>query len=183
MKVHLIRHAQAVEGSTGLPDEFRYLTCRGRKRFRQVAASLKKNGISPDIIITSPRIRAVQTAEILSGTIRFNGELKISPELSNSPDLVTLGNILRANSTAGELVIVGHEPSLGEIIRLLLKCPGHPHLPKGCAVSMKISLRKPDLGAELTGLIGGGGKALCKAGPAMEKLFGRENTGEEDVNA
>lgn len=181
MKVHFIRHAQAVERSTGLPDELRNLTCRGRRKFRQVAASLRKIDISPDLIITSPRIRAVQTAEILAETIRFNGELQIAPELAGNPDLVTLGNILRANSMASELVIVGHEPSLGEIIGGLLKTPAHPHLGKGCTVSMKISLRKSELIAELTGAITGGGKVITKTGAAMEKLFGKKDNGKEDV--
>ena len=85
MKLHIIRHAQAIERSADLPDEQRSLTCRGRQRFRQVAASLKKMAITPDYILASPLVRAVQTAEILSETIRFNGELQISAELAGGP--------------------------------------------------------------------------------------------------
>jgi phosphohistidine phosphatase SixA len=67
MRLHIIRHAEAIERSTDLPDEQRHLTCCGRKRFRKVAACLKKMAIAPDYILASPLVRAVQTAEGLRG--------------------------------------------------------------------------------------------------------------------
>jgi len=170
VKVHFIRHAQAIERSTELPDEMRSLTCRGRKRFRRVAACLKKLAIDPDFIITSPKVRAVQTAEILSETLRFSGEVQISPALAAGPDLAALGNLLRTESEARELVIIGHEPGLGELIGELLQISTPCHLTKGCVVSMNISLRQAKFTAELTGLVTGGGKAISKAGTALKQL-------------
>lgn len=181
MKVHFIRHAQAIERSTELPDEMRNLTCRGRKKFRQVAACLKKAAIDPDLIITSPKVRAVQTAEILSETLRFSGEVRISTALADGPDLAAFSSLLRAKPEARELVIIGHEPCLGELIGELLQISTPCNLPKGCVVSMKISLNKSRLSAELTGLITGGGKAIRKAEAAMERLTGKKYTGEEGV--
>lgn len=172
MKVLFIRHAEAVEQTAELPDGFRSLTSRGRKRFRLVAAALGHIGLAPDVIVASPRIRAVQTAEILAEAIRFNGEVAISPELGGDPDLAVLADILRTHASAKELVIVGHEPSLGEMISGLLGMPAHPKLTKGCVVAMKISPQNPESGAELTGLITGGGKVIGKTGAARERLFG-----------
>lgn len=174
MKVHLIRHAQAIERSTGLPDEHRNLTCRGRKRFRQVAACLKKIGIDPDFIITSPKVRAVQTAEILSETLRFGGEVQISADLADGPDIAALCDILKKKNECREIVLVGHEPNLGEVIGELLKVSGPLAMPKGCVVSLMISIRKSGLSAELTGMVTGGGKAIRKAGAAMERLLGND---------
>lgn len=181
MKVHFIRHAQAIERSTDLPDEQRNLTCRGRKRFRQVAASLKKMNVDPDFILSSPKIRAVQTTEILAETLRFNGDVRISPELASGPDLHDLVAILGANSGASEVVIVGHEPSLGEVIGELLRLSTPCYLSKGCVVTTKISPRQSGFSAELTGLITGGGKAIRKASLALERLTGTKNASKEEA--
>ena len=176
MKLHIIRHAQAVERSTDLPDDQRNLTCRGRKKFRQVAACLKKMAIAPDYILTSPLIRAVQTAEILSETIRFNGELQISAELAGGPDSDALSSLLQARSSASEIVIVGHEPDLGELVGTLLRLPAPCSLPKGCVVSLEISLKKSGLTAELISLITGSGKAIHKPAKTIERLLGENHT-------
>lgn len=178
MKVHFIRHAQAVEHSTDFPDEYRNLTCRGRKRFRQVAACLKKMEVDPDLIITSPKIRAVQTAEILSETLRFNGEIMISADLATRPDIAALCNILKTKKESREIVIVGHEPGLGETIGDLLKVSTPLNLSKGYVVSLKISFKQSGLTAELTGLITGGGKPIRKAGAAMKRLQGADHNKE-----
>lgn len=183
MKVHFVRHAQAVERSAGLPDEHRNLSCRGRKRFRGIADCLKKTGIDPDLIITSPKIRAVQTAEILAETLRFNGELRISPSLSTGPDFADLDALLRADQEAGEIVIIGHEPALGEVIAKLLQLSVPCVLSKGCVVSMKISLKRSIPYAELTGLITGSGKRINKPDAAMERLLGKKHPVKEEVAA
>jgi len=175
MKLHIIRHAQAIERSAELPDAQRHLTCRGRKRFRQVAARLKKMEIAPDYILASPLIRAVQTAEILSETIRFNGELQISAALAGGPDSAALSALLRKRDTASELVIVGHEPELGELVRTLLKLSAPCILPKGCVVSLEIALKKSGLSAELISLVSGSGKAIQKPAEAIKRLIGENH--------
>ena len=175
MKLHIIRHAQAIERSTDLADEQRNLTCRGRKRFRQVAACLKKMAIAPDYILTSPLIRAVQTAEILSETLRFNGELQISAELAGGPDSAALSSLLHARNSASEIVIVGHEPDLGELVGTLLRLPAPCSLPKGCVVSLEISTKKSELTAELISLITGSGKAIRKSAEAIKRLLGENH--------
>ena len=172
MKLHIIRHAQAVERSTDLPDDQRNLTCRGRKKFRQVAACLKKMAIAPDYILTSPLIRAVQTAEILSETIRFNGELQISADLAGGPDVAALSTLLRQRSSASELVIVGHEPELGELVGKLLRLSAPCTLTKGCVVSLEIALKPSGLSAELISLVTGSGKAIRKPAEAIKRLLG-----------
>lgn len=172
MKVHIVRHAQAVERSTNLPDEQRYITCRGRKKFRKVAASLKKMDIDPDIIFTSPKIRAVQTAEILSETIQFNGKIQISPELALGPDSESIAAIIRSVKSANEIVIIGHEPFLGETIGQLLKLSSPCYLDKGAVVTLKITVKQSGITAELSRLITCGGKPITKAVPALERLQG-----------
>lgn len=179
--MHFIRHAQAIEFSTGLPDEQRYLTCRGRKRFRQVAVCLKKMNIDPDFILSSPKVRAVQTAEILAETLRFNGEVRISPELTFGPGLVELDALLRANNGSSEVVIVGHEPALGEVVASLLQLSTPCYLSKGCVVSVKISQRQSVFSADLAGMITAGGKAIRKTSVILERLTGLRQTIKEEA--
>jgi len=176
MKLHIIRHAEAIERSAALPDSQRYLSCRGRKRFRKVAACLRKMEIAPDYILVSPLVRAVQTAEILAETIRFNGELQISAGLAGGPDIAALAEILQARSSAAEIVIVGHEPELGELVVSLLRLPAPCKLTKGCVVSLEIALKKSGLSAALISMITGSGKAILKPAKAREKLFGENQT-------
>ena len=136
MKIHIIRHAEAIERSANLPDEHRYLTCRGRTRFRRVAATLKKCDIDPDLIVTSPLVRAAQTADILAETLRFSGELIVHPPLAAGFGLPRLKELVESVGPVKELAIVGHEPDLGTLAGDLLD-----HSPcslmKGGVVSIK----------------------------------------------
>jgi len=176
MKVHIIRHAQAIERSADRPDEERYLTCRGRKRFRQVAACLKKMAIAPDYIISSPLVRAVQTADILSETISFSGELQISAVLADGPDISALSSLLRERAAAKEIVIVGHEPELGELVGTLLHRTSPCALSKGCVVSLEISQKKTAITAELISMVTGTGKAIRKPAESIKRLLGEHHT-------
>ena len=171
MKLHIIRHAEAVDRSSAIPDDYRYLTCRGRTRFRRVADTLKKCGIDPDIIISSPLVRAVQTAEILAETIRFTGELSILPLLADSFNLPRLKEYLESMAPIRELVMVGHEPDLGLIAGELLD-----HSPctlkKGGVVTLKIRLHQPEIAAHFLWLVTGGGKLITNHDTAMTRLTG-----------
>ncbi|HRI53413.1 MAG TPA: histidine phosphatase family protein, partial [Pseudomonadota bacterium] len=72
MKVYLIRHGHAVDESGTISDEQRYLTKKGRKTVREVGRVLKEAGVELDAVLTSPLVRAVQTAgEPFSGMFRL----------------------------------------------------------------------------------------------------------------
>lgn len=181
MKIHFIRHAQAVTRSALLPDEYRTLTCRGRKRFRKVAASLKKTGFNPDIIITSSRIRAVQTADILAESLLYNRELAIADGLAGEYGLQELEGILSTFQQPKEIAIIGHEPSLGRVVSALLDLSPQCQLSKGSVVSMKITRGKSGLTAELGSVVTGSGKIIDKPGAARKWLEGKacaDNRGE-----
>lgn len=137
MLVHCIRHARAIKRSPEIPDEQRYLTPRGRKRFRKVSGVLRELGVDPDVIWTSPAVRSVQTADILSEKLRFTGDLIVTPLLF--PLTVTgFHQLLMANPHYGECVIVGHEPDLSDLLGHLLGFPVTP-LPKGGVLTLALS--------------------------------------------
>ena len=178
MKLHIVRHAEAIDHSSTLPDDYRYLTCRGRTRFRRVAETLKKSGIDPEVIVSSPLVRSVQTAEILAETIRFSGELTILPMLADSFHLSRLKEYLESLAHVRELAIVGHEPDLGLIVSDLLD-----HSPctikKGGVVTLKIKLQQPELAANFLWMVTGGGKLITNPNTALARLTGGHAQPEE----
>jgi phosphohistidine phosphatase len=171
MQIYLIRHAEAVERTTSIPDDFRYLTSRGRDRFREVAATVKQCRIEPQVIITSPLVRAVQTAEILSETLCFSGDLVVFPSLASGFRLNEFNRLMENFSACREMAIVGHEPDLGELLGRLLDI-SPCMLKKGAVAALKIKQMKPVSIATLLWLVTGGGKLVTDYEHAMSRLAG-----------
>lgn len=142
MKLILVRHAAAVERSVGIPEEWRYLTPEGRDFFRKTARTLAKEGVKPDLILTSPLLRAVQTADILAEALSYGGSLVARGELGPGFDLASLQRLLGEFSALKELVLVGHEPDLSRLIISLLGLPNEFDFKKGAVVRMKVSAGK-----------------------------------------
>jgi len=121
MKIYLIRHSNAVEpGTPGYEeDSSRPLTEKGREKMKKIAASLKKLDVKPDLIVSSPYVRAQQTAEILAKVLKYKPELTFSDALVplGHPDNI-IGEINEKYNVA-ELVLVGHEPCLSILIGTL----------------------------------------------------------------
>jgi phosphohistidine phosphatase len=138
MKLYFVRHAEAIARRGQVVDEHRYLTLQGRESFRLTAKKMAKKGNMPDAIITSPLVRAVQTAEILSEALAFEGKLVVSPELAPGFDVAKLRRILASFKKTHRLVLVGHETDLGEVAGTLLKLGRPLPLKKGMVVCLKI---------------------------------------------
>lgn len=103
MHLVIVRHAEAAQGR---PDELRPLTETGREQARTLGERLRADGIAPDAIVTSPLLRARETAAALGlGTPAVDDRLAPGA----SPD------DLRAAATGrGETVlVVGHQPDCG----------------------------------------------------------------------
>jgi phosphohistidine phosphatase len=113
MELFLVRHAIAAKALPGQSDDARPLTPEGIERFRLMVKLLKKLGFSFDRLYFSPKLRAVQTAELLRPLLR--GEAEVTPHLAESPSSALLEQ-LRGESVA----LVGHEPWMGELCAWLL---------------------------------------------------------------
>ena len=142
MRVYLVRHAEAVDRIGTMPDSARYLAARGRASFREAAARFRGTGATPDFLFTSPCIRAVQTAEILSEAIRYEGTVIVAPQLSPGFDVDGLNAILDECPGAREVALVGHEPDFGRVLTLLLSLKSPYALRKGAIAALDV----PDSG-------------------------------------
>lgn len=138
MKLFIIRHAAAIEKSREMADERRYLTPEGRTYSRKTARTMRENGAEPDVILTSPLIRSVQTADIVAETLSFIGPVMVTDELSPGFDPVALRKLLAGYQSAKELLIVGHEPDLSSVVSSLLSLRNGFDFKKGAAVRLKI---------------------------------------------
>jgi phosphohistidine phosphatase len=163
MKLYFVRHAAAIAREGEVADEHRYLTLRGRKSFRLTAKRMAKKGNMPDAIITSPLVRAVQTADILSEALAFRGKLVASPELAAGFNVAKLRRVLASFKGTDMLVLVGHEPDLGVVVGTLLDLGRPLPLKKGMVVCLEMPSVKQKARASLKWILFEGKKVDVSA--------------------
>lgn len=138
MRLYLIRHAEAIERSDAMADEYRYLTPMGRTVFRGIARRVREAGIAPAVIFTSPLLRAVQTAEILAERLEHEGPVVAAKQLSPGFDDRALHALLADAGNLVEAAFVGHEPDLGALAATLLSLRGNFPLRKGAILALEL---------------------------------------------
>ena len=114
MQLFVIRHAIAEDALPEQDDASRELTDDGIRKLRQVVKGLRALDISFDRVLTSPKIRAIQTAERLAPIT--DGELIVTELLNQGPHAELLAMIAERNE---DTAVVGHEPWLGELVAWL----------------------------------------------------------------
>lgn len=125
MKLYLLRHGEAAEfGDPRYPnDADRPLTDRGAQRTKALAHALRRWDIAFDVIVSSPLVRARETAEIMERGLRLHDRLNFNDHLAPSGDYGRLVSSLNEMRPAPKsLLLVGHEPHLSGLISLL--CTG-----------------------------------------------------------
>lgn len=155
MRIYLVRHSDSVERVPSMPDAARYLSARGRLSFREMALRFRDAGGHPTRILTSPFVRAVQTAEILSETLRYDGEVVLDPRLSPGFDVAKLNDVLEGYPREREIAFVGHEPDLGGILTRLLSLPQGYAMRKGAIAALDLPMAGDPLRAGLAWFLTG----------------------------
>ena len=139
-----MRHGPAEDRADSGMDSDRALTASGRERVRAVAKMLADLGEAPLQIITSPLVRAVQTAEIVAvvsklgdreGTVAVRREL--SPGSGGGVALVTS----LAASGSKRVMLVGHEPDLSELVATLAPSAAMSSFDKAMVVGLYVGAR------------------------------------------
>jgi phosphohistidine phosphatase len=129
MKLYILRHGDAADhGDPRYPtDASRPLTPKGIKRTRQLANGLRQMDITFNVILSSPLLRAKQTAEIVARSLKLEKHLRFTPHLAPEGAYVdVIAQIENVRGRAENILIVGHEPLLSGLISLL--CTGGPLL-------------------------------------------------------
>jgi|JI10StandDraft_1071094.scaffolds.fasta_scaffold461409_2 phosphohistidine phosphatase len=112
MKLLLVRHAIAFERDTpGISDALRPLTEDGIARFKKSARALSQL-VTADVVLTSPLLRAKQTAEILAR--QWSAVAVHEAEPLGSGSRAHFEEVIGRLSNASIIAAVGHEPTLSE---------------------------------------------------------------------
>jgi phosphohistidine phosphatase len=123
MNLFLLRHGIAVErGDLDFAnDDARPLTPKGKRQLRQAAAALRALELRFDAILSSPLVRARQTAEIVAAELKLQKRLAFADELKPGGSAKKLVQKIAALKPPPEnILLVGHEPDFSELISLLV---------------------------------------------------------------
>lgn len=124
MRLLIVRHAAAVErGTGGFADDDRPLTPEGERKFKEAAKGAARLFDPPATILTSPLPRALRTAEILRDAFGKGVPLQATTALSHGT-LEELETLLATFPNQALVAIVGHEPTLSELVARLVGAKG-----------------------------------------------------------
>jgi phosphohistidine phosphatase len=130
VRLFIVRHAEAAAGE---PDDLRPLTGAGREKAREVGKQLASNGIRPDAILTSPLLRARETAAEIGRATGVEPE----PDERLSPG-AEAEDVRAAIADRGEtVVVVGHQPDCSRVAAELSGGP-EPKFPPGGVFAVEL---------------------------------------------
>lgn len=154
----LLRHGEA-EPHGRRPDEQRELTERGERQARAAGGALAALGVRLDAVLTSPRVRALETArlacEALTGAIEPETHQALSAGFAGSQAL----ELLARWGDEARLLVVGHEPDLSNVVGEL--AGARVDLKKGGMAMVRIVAQDPANG----GTAGAGGELIVLTRP------------------
>ena len=156
MKLYVMRHGPADDDSPTGRDGDRALTPEGRERTRAVARALVAEGEHPLTIVSSPLVRALQTAEIVAAVTDLTqsvrrakdaggaaGAVEIRREMAPGGD--ALGLVLElGRSGRKRVMVVGHEPDLSILVSRLVGEPPEQGMLKSMVVGIKLEVAPRD---------------------------------------
>jgi phosphohistidine phosphatase SixA len=122
-ELHLLRHAHAgdPEGWTG-DDAARPLSAKGEGHAERLGTFLAGVGFRPDAIVSSPKVRARRTAEIVAGHLGL--DVRLDDRLASGFDATTVDAILADLGRPKRPVLVGHDPDFSDLLGWLARAEG-----------------------------------------------------------
>jgi len=143
IELMLVRHAAAGDpGEWRGSDAARPLTAKGRAQSERLGTFLADGGHYPDVIVSSPKVRAAQTAELIAEQLSL--EYRLDDRLAGGLDLAALAALL-ADLDAGRPMLVGHDPDFTELIGELCSTSG-VEMKKGALARIDLQL-PPEAGS------------------------------------
>jgi phosphohistidine phosphatase SixA len=139
IELHFLRHAHAgdPEAWTG-DDEARPLSDKGEKQADRLGRFLAEVGFKPDVIVSSPKLRAAQTAQIVAGHLGV--PFSTDDRLAGALDLATLETLLRDAGDPTRPVVAGHDPDFSELVAELA---GAERLPMRKGALARVDVERP----------------------------------------
>jgi phosphohistidine phosphatase len=121
MRCYFLRHGAAVDAGTWSGADFdRPLTDEGRERLTEAAKTIATLKLDIDVIVTSPLLRAKQTAAIVAKRLKLQDRLLEDARLGGGFGMSQLGQILAEHAADDGVLLVGHEPAMSRIVGELI---------------------------------------------------------------
>ena len=119
----LVRHAKAMKSKEGLPDFVRSLIKKGIKQVKNISKKLKKIGIIPEVFISSPANRALETAQYFARVFGYSRKKIILKDELYGPlsDQEHLSLVKELNDNLSSVIIFGHDPATSSFVKFLGK--------------------------------------------------------------
>jgi len=128
LEIYVVRHGIAIdrEDPKCPPDPERYLTEEGIEKTKRVAAAVAALGASPDLLLSSPYVRAMQTAEIFASALDYSKQkIRRTDLLLPGTEPSLLFRELAKDKQSSTLFVFGHAPQLDDIIAAALGSKHH----------------------------------------------------------
>ncbi len=123
VQLYLLRHAHAGDPMKWQgPDDARPLSEKGREQAETMGRFLARVGFEPDVVLSSPKLRALQTAKLVAKELQR--EVVEEPALAEPLDVHAIEHILAAAGNPERAVLVGHDPDFSEVLCSLTGAPG-----------------------------------------------------------
>jgi phosphohistidine phosphatase len=140
--LYLIRHAKASWDMPGLSDIDRPLLPKGVKKTQLVLDFLVKNGTRAGMIVSSPAVRAFETAKIVAAGLDYPiSKIRVDRKIYDGYYDRMLDLIYSTNNDVDSLMIFGHNPTITHLANLFLN-PGIENMPTSCVVCLSFETDK-----------------------------------------
>jgi len=166
MQLYIVRHGIAVdrEDPNCPPDPDRFLTQEGIEKARQVAKGVSEIGAAPDLLLSSPYLRAHQTAEIFAAELGYSkNKIRKTDQLLPGAEPLQLFRELSKDKELSAVFLFGHAPHLDDLIATSLGSNHHLTSLKKSGVAL----------VELKRLVPPSGELIWLATPKLLRKAGR----------
>ena len=122
MELILIRHAKAEsrDANSWPDDDQRPLTVEGRAEQRAATRTMKKMGIKFDFLVTSPLVRARETADIVAKGYRWTEAPQVAEEVGHEYSVGAIVKLLAKFPPNATVALVGHEPDFSDLASAMI---------------------------------------------------------------
>ena len=139
MRIYLLRHGIAEDGGPRTPDAKRELTVKGRSKLAGVLRLARGAEVQPELVLSSPLVRAAQTAEMAREILGVESPVQQTNALLPEGSPQRVWEELRGLRNLDGVLLAGHEPLLSHLAAWLLGAPAlQVHMTKAALVSIEL---------------------------------------------
>jgi len=146
----LLRHAKSSWKDPDLPDFNRPLNGRGRRAAKTIGRYIKENDLEPELVLSSPAVRARETIDIALRAARLRVEVRYDERIYEADAQRLMEVISQIEENLTSVMVVGHNPGIEELLRLLTGCSEH----MATAALAKIRFSEPDKWSKIAAVKG-----------------------------